>query len=80
MLYTSACGENGEKDLYIDYFDMNWKHLDISLLGHAHNPKYNCIEMPKNFERMKEIACTLSQEFPFIRIDLYNIDGNIYPK
>lgn len=35
------------------------------------------MKKPKNFERIKEIACILSQEFPFVRVDLYNIDGNI---
>lgn len=57
---------------------MMWNHLDIVLLGYPHSPNYRNIEEPKKFERMKEIAHALSREFPFVRVDLYNIDGNIY--
>ena len=33
---------------------------------------------PKKFNHMLEIAKELSKDFPFVRVDLYNIDGNIY--
>nr|WP_246320190.1 ATP-grasp fold amidoligase family protein [Paenibacillus qinlingensis] len=33
---------------------------------------------PKNFEKMVEIAKVLSKDFPHTRVDLYNIDGEIY--
>lgn len=33
---------------------------------------------PENFEKMVEIAKTLSSDFPHVRVDLYNIDGEIY--
>ncbi len=36
------------------------------------------INKPKNFERMIEIAKTLSKDFPHVRVDLYNINGHIY--
>lgn len=36
------------------------------------------VEKPANFERMVQIARTLSQPFPFCRVDLYNVDGDIY--
>ena len=36
------------------------------------------IPCPKNFNLMKEIACKLSNGFPHVRVDLYNIDGQIY--
>ncbi len=37
------------------------------------------IESPdyKNFDKMIEIAETLSKGFPFLRVDMYNIDGRI---
>ena len=34
-------------------------------------------EKPRNFERMIEIAEMLSQDFPHVRVDLYNIKGKI---
>jgi len=33
---------------------------------------------PKNYDKMLNIAKKLSQDFPFVRVDLYNIDGEIY--
>ena len=33
---------------------------------------------PKNLDKMIEIARELSKDFFFARIDLYNIDGQIY--
>ena len=34
--------------------------------------------MPKNFQRMLEIAEKLAKPFPVVRVDLYNLDGKIY--
>ncbi|WP_223701113.1 ATP-grasp fold amidoligase family protein [Sutcliffiella deserti] len=33
---------------------------------------------PKNFEKMVEIAKKLSEDFAHVRVDFYNIDGQIY--
>lgn len=76
VLYISANGENGEKDLYLDYYDMQWNWLPISLEGHEH-AKLKA-KKPKHFDKMVELAEELSSEFPFVRVDLYNVDGVIY--
>ncbi len=34
-------------------------------------------EKPKNYEKMVEIAEKLSEPFPHVRVDLYNLDGKI---
>lgn len=36
------------------------------------------IPKPKNFDQMIEIATKLSQGFPHVRVDLYNVGGKIY--
>lgn len=36
------------------------------------------IDKPENFDRMIEIVEILSQDIPFLRVDLYNIRGKIY--
>ncbi len=33
---------------------------------------------PKNFDKMLSVAGKLSEGFPFMRVDLYNINGTIY--
>ena len=64
------------KDKYLDYFDMNFNHLDYNLKGHENNP--NNIERPINFEEMVRIAKKLSEDFPFVRVDLYDSNGKVY--
>lgn len=76
VCYVSRNGENGEKDLYLDYFDMDWNWLPISLGGHEHDKEL--IKKPTSFEEMKELAKQLSADFPFVRVDLYDVDGKVY--
>ena len=74
--YVSTNGEAGEKDLYLDYFDLNWNHMDVTLYPHLHR-KGN-IPKPKNYDEMLDLCRELSKDFPFVRVDLYNVDGVIY--
>lgn len=41
-------------------------------------PQLVTMAQPLNFNIMKTIAETLSKDFPHVRVDLYNIAGNIY--
>lgn len=58
-----------------DIFDMNWQLLPFT----EHFPN-SChpVPRPRNFDKMVEIATTLSQGFSHVRVDLYNLDGRIY--
>lgn len=60
----------------IDFYDTEWNHQTF----HGLNPKYisRTIQKPMNYEQMIKIANKLSKDIPFIRIDLYNINGKIY--
>lgn len=60
-----------------DYFDMELHHLPVSSKGHANNPQI-LSDGVEGFEEMKQLAAKLSTGFPFIRIDFYNIAGQIY--
>lgn len=62
----------------IDFFDMDWNHQDFFGL----NPK--CAnssvgrQRPKRLEEMYRIASVLSEGLPFLRVDLYEINGKVY--
>lgn len=71
VLYLSM-----EEDKYIDYYDMNFNKLPLALPMHEHYPEN--VQKPENFEEMVEIARKLSQNFPFVRVDLYNSYNKIY--
>ncbi len=62
-------------DCKFDFFDMDFKHLDIT---NIHPQSGKKIEKPVCFEAMKQIAAKLSKGIPFVRIDLYQIQNRIY--
>ncbi len=67
--------EEGEK-ICIDYFDTDWKKLDYKWIGCNSNSM--SIERPVGLDDMLNVAGMLSRGFPFVRIDLYNINGCVY--
>jgi hypothetical protein len=58
-----------------DYYDPDYNHLDF-IQSHPMSDKI--IPKPLHFEEMKSIAAKLSQGIPQVRIDLYNVNGNIF--
>lgn len=57
-------------------YDMKWNKAQ-EMLG-ENEPKGPDIVCPSCFDIMKQIASTLSKPFPFVRVDLYNINGHPY--
>lgn len=71
MFFASGRGNNRR----FDFFDMNYNHLPIKY----HYPNSSMLPLkPKCFEEMKTIATKLCGDFPFMRIDLYEINGKVY--
>lgn len=60
----------------VNFYDMNWNFIDMRESFYK-----NCnrnVSKPDNFDEMVEIAKILSKDFQFVRVDLYDVDGNIY--
>ena len=57
-----------------NYYDLNWKltNIETGLPGFYRRPDI-IFEKPKNFDLMLEYSKKLSEEFVFVRVDLYNI-------
>ena len=53
---------------------MNWEFFRPS----PKNANEGKINRPKNFNKMVEIAKSLSKDFPFVRVDFYEIEDKIY--
>lgn len=62
----------------IDFFDMDWNLMPFTGLSVNAIHSNMTLPRPENLSDMKEIARKLSQNIPFIRIDLYLINGDIY--
>jgi hypothetical protein len=57
------------------FYDTNWNQLDLHYRSGVSRP---AIPKPTKLEQMNAIASHLSADLSFVRVDLYNIDGNIY--
>ena len=62
-------------DTRFDFYDTEWNHLPFKQ-GHPWATKE--IKKPAGFEKMLDIASKLSKGFPHVRVDLYDINGEIY--
>lgn len=85
--YKFFCFGGEPKVLKIDYdrdtnHHANYYDIDMQLLPFfkkSSKPEVpRTFEKPKKYDEMVDIARTLSKGIPFVRIDLYNIDGKIY--
>ena len=60
------------------FYDMNWNRLDMKQGMPFENQIEIDIPRPIKFEEMKDIARQLSDGFPFVRVDFFEIEGKIY--
>jgi hypothetical protein len=74
-LFVASDRYNKNEETKFDFFDENFNHLPF-LNGHHNADKMP--EKPENFEQMKKLASTLSKGFPHVRVDLYDVNGEIY--
>ncbi len=76
-LYLFVATDRGKmnEEVKFDFYDINFNHLDLK---NGHPNSKNVIKKPKGFDKMLELAKTLSTGMPHVRIDFYDIDGNIY--
>lgn len=58
-----------------NFYDRDWNDLNIES---DCPPLDRKIEKPENLIEMLQVAEKLSEGFPYVRVDLYNVDGKIY--
>ena len=64
------------RDASLAIYDRDFNKTDIYEKGER-RATYT-LPKPKNYERMLQIADKLSEDFPQVRVDLYNVNGLIY--
>lgn len=65
----------GTHDYKINCLTIDFKQTNIYETGFV---SHTAVEKPEGYEKMVEIARTLSSPFTYVRVDLYNIRGKIY--
>lgn len=64
------------RDAALAIYDRNFNKTEVYEFGERRAE--GTLPKPKNFLKMVEIAKKLSEDFPQVRVDLYNVDGKIY--
>lgn len=71
----TVCSDKTEMGLKVTYLDLNWNQLPFEGLYPASN---HPMEKPEKFELMLVLCRKLAEGMPFLRVDLYEIDGKVY--
>lgn len=59
-----------------NYYDLDWNLMDIDRIDHGQSQ--TDIKKPECLKEMLDISERLSDIFPFVRVDLYEINGKVY--
>lgn len=72
------CNVIGNRDRIAKSIDECFYDCDYNVLEIYQNGKHKEFPKPQNWAAMIEVAKKLSTDFPFVRVDLYNVNGQIY--
>lgn len=72
VVISDRFGDNTRGDVY----DAQWNHLDVGIGPYARSPTPQ--PPPKNLTLILEIAATLSEDFTYVRVDLYAPKNEVY--
>lgn len=64
------------ESVQLGIYDHDFNKLEVS--RNDERIQKEALQKPPKFDEMKKIAEMLSKDFPHVRVDLYNIDGQIY--
>lgn len=56
-------------------YDVDWNYIDVSTDYESFG---DVVQKPNGFEEMLETAKKLSEDFPFVRVDLYWVNDRVY--
>lgn len=70
-----ATGRGGSEEVKFDFFDAHFNHYPFTQ-GH---PNADVMpSKPAHFDDMKQLAAQLSKGFPQLRVDFYEVNGDVY--
>lgn len=70
--------QNRSTNETIDFYDLNWNKQDFTGLTPGIKMSEKIMKRPVNYALMLKLASILSKDFDFVRVDFYNINGEIY--
>lgn len=75
FLFIATERNKKDTDVKFDFFDIDFNHLPVK---NGHENADNVPEKPDKFDEMVKISSELSRGCKHVRVDLYNINGEIY--
>lgn len=75
FLYVASDRQNPNEETKFDFYDMDFNRLEVKN-GHPNSKKV--LERPQNFEIMCKLAEKLSEGYPLLRVDLYEVNGKVF--
>lgn len=75
MMFIATGRQNINDETRFDFFDMSFNHLAIK---NGHPNADTTPAKPQNFDLMIQLAKKLSQGIPHVRVDFYEMNGQVY--
>lgn len=76
--YIFVCSDRDENGTDIMLYDLNWNPMPEVCVVDSRYRKGEILPKPQNLDEMIKVAEILTESFPCVRLDLYNIKGQIY--
>lgn len=77
FLLLATNRQSKDSPLCFDYYDMDFNHLPLTNHWHPNNVS-NPPHQPQNFDEMKRLCRILAANIPHVRVDFYEVNGQIY--
>ena len=58
-----------------DIYDCDWEHIDVTYYNKQSGVR---VEKPSNLQEILKVAKQLSEDFDYVRVDLYNLGNKVY--
>ncbi|CAB3807806.1 hypothetical protein LMG27177_06416 [Paraburkholderia fynbosensis] len=76
MMFIVVISDRFGSDTRGDVYDVQWNHLDVGIGPYARSTTPQ--PPPENLESILETAVVLSEDFNYVRVDLYAPDNDVY--
>ena len=74
-----ACYSRTKNATYVGTYDLDWNyHPEWSIFTDHYKDGGPVVPKPKSFDEMMDAAKILSEGFPQVRVDFYDVDGKLF--
>src|SRR5690606_31027941 len=75
-LFTQVISNRKNGKFNVNYYDLDWQAIEIRRKDHDENK--SGINKPINYEHMLKNSKLIASNFPFARMDFYEVDNKLF--